>query len=50
MFSVCLGLEDSNVEDKTFQKLGRACNIQSKNEYKTLTRKSPVKPFVTAQL
>ena len=50
MFSVFLGLEDSNVEGKTVQKLGRACSIQSKNEHKTLTRKSPVRPFVTAQL
>jgi hypothetical protein len=49
MFSVFLGMEDSTVEDKAAQKIGRACSIQSKNEYKTLTRKSPVRPFVTAQ-
>jgi len=36
MVSVFLGLEDSNVEGKTVQKLGRVCSIQSKNEYKTL--------------
>ena len=48
MFSVFLGLEDSTVEEKTVQKMGRACSIQSKNEYKTLTRQSPVSPFVTA--
>jgi hypothetical protein len=47
MFSVFLGLEDSIV-DKTVQKMGRACSIQSKNEYKTLTRQSPVRPFVKA--
>jgi hypothetical protein len=48
MFSVFLGLEDSTVEDETVQKMGRAFSIQSKNEYKTLTRKAPVRPFVTA--
>jgi hypothetical protein len=31
MFSVFLGLEDSTVENKTVQKMGRACSIQSKN-------------------
>jgi hypothetical protein len=30
------------------QKMDRACSIQSRNEYKALIRKSPVKPFVTA--
>jgi hypothetical protein len=46
MFSVFLGLEVSTVEDKTVQKMGTACSIQSKNEYKTLTRRSPVRPFL----
>jgi hypothetical protein len=43
-------MEDSTVEDKTVQKIGRAYSIQSKNEYETLTRKSLVRPFVMAQL
>jgi len=27
MFSVFLGLEDSTVEDKTVQKMGRTCGV-----------------------